>query len=242
VPKINFGKIIAREFFKFIRKKFMTNFVADKEHIISIPVKNIKLEGKLFFPQDAVGIVLFVHGSGSSRLSPRNQSVANVLNQANIATLLFDLLTYDEERIDQFTGELRFNIEFLADRLTAVTTWVSQQTEISGLPLGYFGASTGAAAALLATASQENKIKAIVSRGGRPDLAEKLLSRVNSPTLLIVGGEDKLVIKLNELAMAKMSCIKQLEIVPGATHLFEEPGTLEVVAEIATNWFLKYLQ
>lgn len=208
---------------------------------VEIPINHVHLNGILQIPHHANGIVLFVHGSGSSRLSKRNQHVANVLNEVNIATLLFDLLTPDEEAVDEFTREHRFNIPLLASRLSAATAWVTKQSSTQHLPIGYFGASTGAAAALQAAAKKPD-IAAIVSRGGRPDLAGDALSQVKSPTLLIVGGNDDIVIELNQEALEKLYCTKQLEIVPRATHLFEEPGTLDQVADLAKKWFIKFMK
>lgn len=208
---------------------------------VSIPVGNIMLEGSLHIPEEAHGIVLFAHGSGSSRLSPRNQFVARFLHDAQIATLLFDLLTPEEEVIDDKTRELRFNISFLAKRLQLATDWVSKYEITKNLSLGYFGASTGAAAALIAAAELGSRIKAVVSRGGRPDLAGQTLLKVQSPTLLLVGGNDIQVIELNRQAFNLLTCTKKLEIVPRATHLFEEPGTLEEVGRMASLWFLEYL-
>lgn len=208
---------------------------------IEIPINSIYLNGILHIPENANGIVLFVHGSGSSRLSVRNQHVANVLNTANIATLLFDLLTPEEEEVDEFTREHRFNIELLASRLVAVTDWLLQQPKTNHLSIGYFGASTGGGAALQAAAKKQSVIKAVVSRGGRPDLAGAALSQVKAPTLLIVGGHDEPVIEMNQSAMKEMHCIKKLEIVTGATHLFEEPGALDDVSKLAKDWFIQYL-
>ncbi len=207
---------------------------------IEIPIDSMILNGDLVLPKNSVGLVLFVHGSGSSRLSPRNQFVASVLNQKRIATLLFDLLTLKEEEFDSISGALRFNIPLLSDRLIQVTSWALKNHDLVGLKLGYFGASTGAAAALVAASRKADAVSAIVSRGGRPDLAEDSLREVRCPTLLIVGGYDDVVIDLNKEAMAKMSCIKKLVIVPGATHLFEEEGKLEDVSYHASDWFLKY--
>lgn len=206
-----------------------------------IPINSVFLNGILQIPKNANDIVLFVHGSGSSRFSVRNQYVASVLNKANIATLLFDLLTPKEEEIDQFTREHRFNIELLASRLIAATEWITQQPSTLDLAIGYFGASTGGAAALVAAAKLQTIVKAIVSRGGRPDLAGDALQHVQAPTLLIVGGHDEPVIEMNQNAMTKMPCNKKLVIVPGATHLFEEPGTLDKVAILAKEWFIEYL-
>ena len=201
----------------------------------------VTLDGGLCIPPGARGVVLFAHGSGSSRLSPRNQFVARELRKTGLATLLFDLLTRDEERIDAFSGELRFDIDFLAKRLVAATDWLSARPDAHSLNIGYFGASTGAAAALVAAAQRPETVRAIVSRGGRPDLAGDALPRVEAPTLLIVGGNDTQVIHLNEAAMRQLHSASKLAIVPGATHLFEEPGTLEQVAQLAATWFQKYL-
>lgn len=211
-----------------------------EETLVKIPVGKINLEGGLTIPQEANGLVLFVHGSGSSRKSPRNQYVAQVLNQAGIATLLFDLLTAEEEVVDERTRELRFNIGLLAERLEKVTDWVANNPITKHLNLGYFGASTGAAAALIAEVRTSHLIRAIVSRGGRPDLANLHLSKVKAATLLLVGGLDGIVIELNEEAFSRLICPKKLVIIKGATHLFEEEGTLEEVAETARDWFLKY--
>ncbi|MDA8090019.1 MAG: dienelactone hydrolase family protein [Nitrospiraceae bacterium] len=207
----------------------------DKE--ISIPVDSVSLEGHLSIPEGASSLVIFVHGSGSSRLSPRNQFVAGKLRESGMGFLLFDLLTREED-IDY---ETRFNIGLLAHRLRAVTTWLRKQPDTSSLSFGYFGASTGAAAALEAAADPEMKIGAIVSRGGRPDMAKDALGLVHSPTLLIVGGDDYGVIELNESAYQQMKAVKDLKIIPGATHLFEEPGKLEEVARLAAKWFKKHL-
>ena len=199
------------------------------------------IEGNLTLPEGAYGIVLFAHGSGSSRHSPRNRYVAWLLNQANLATLLVDLLTSDEETIDLRTGQLRFDIELLAERLISVTDWLMQQRDTRRLRIGYFGASTGAGAALVAAAERPDMVGAVVSRGGRPDLAGAALARVRAPTLLIVGGNDFQVIELNRAALAQLRCEKQLVIVPGATHLFEEPGALDEVARLAREWFERHL-
>jgi len=202
---------------------------------MEIPVGKTHLSGDLQIPPKAKGVVLFAHGSGSSRLSPRNQFVAKYLQQAGLATLLIDLLDEKEGREDERTRALRFNIPLLAERLSQITEWLIQKK----LNIGYFGASTGAAAALIAATT--NPVKAIVSRGGRPDLAGNALPKVKAPTLLIVGGYDTEVIELNREALAQLHCEKKLTIVPGATHLFEEPGTLEQVATLARDWFLEYL-
>src|SRR6266700_2586857 len=196
------------------------------------------LSGNLTVPEKAVALVLFAHGSGSSRYSPRNQFVARTLNDAGLATLLFDLLTPDEEAIDMRTREHRFNIGMLAERLVHATRWAKQQDETRDLRIGYFGSSTGAAAALVAAAELPQDVGAVVSREGRPDLAGDALPKVQAPTLLIVGGNDDIVIELNEQARDRMRCEVKLEIVPGATHLFEEPGALEQVAKLASDWFL----
>jgi len=199
------------------------------------------LEGNLSLPEGARGIVLFAHGSGSSRHSPRNRYVAQILNEAKLATLLVDLLTPDEEAIDLRTAHLRFDIGLLAERLVGVTDWLTQYPDTRHLRVGYFGASTGAAAALVAAAQRPDAVDAVVSRGGRPDLAGPALALVRAPTLLIVGGNDFEVVELNRRALALLRCEKRLEIVPGATHLFEEPGALEVVARLAREWFERYL-
>lgn len=211
-----------------------------KELLVKISIGQIVLEGNLTIPEGARGIVVFAHGSGSSRHSPRNRYVAQVLNNAGLATLLFDLLTADEEIIDEQTMRLRFDIGFLAQRLVETTKWLEQNPAAKSLKIGYFGASTGAAAALVA-ASQHPVVGAIVSRGGRPDLAGSALPHVKAPTLLIVGGNDFPVIEMNKEAMKKLRCEKKLVIVPGATHLFEEPGTLEEVARLAADWFIRYI-
>lgn len=211
------------------------------EQTVRIPAAPITLEGDLAVPESAHGVVLFAHGSGSSRHSPRNRYVAQVLQQARLATLLMDLLTRDEELIDEQTGALRFNIEFLAARLIEATGWLREQPEIVQLPLGYFGASTGAAAALVAAASLPGRVGAAVSRGGRPDLAGEALRHVTAPTLMIVGGRDLTVLELNRRALALLPGEKELKIVPGATHLFEEPGALETVAQMARDWFESHL-
>jgi putative phosphoribosyl transferase len=196
------------------------------------------LAGNLNVPENATALVLFVHGSGSSRHSPRNQFVARTLNNAGLATLLFDLLMPEEEAIDARTAELRFNIKLLAERLIHATNWAKQQEQTRDLRIGYFGSSTGGAAALVAAAEVPEDVGAVVSRGGRPDLADQALPKVQAPTLLIVGGNDDVVIELNEQARDRMRCEVKLEIVPGATHLFEEPGALEKVAKLASDWFL----
>jgi putative phosphoribosyl transferase len=209
---------------------------------VSIPVGRVVLGGQLEIPKGAGGLVLFAHGSGSSRHSPRNQLVASVLRDAGNGTLLFDLLTQAEEREDAVTGHLRFDIRFLAERLEAATHWARQHAAARRLPIGYFGSSTGGAAALLAAATLRSSVDAVVSRGGRPDLAEQALPLVSAPTLLIVGEFDETVLRLNETAYAQLQCRKALAVVPRATHLFEEDGALEEVARLAADWFRKYLQ
>ena len=199
------------------------------------------LEGNLQVPGGARAIVLFAHGSGSSRFSPRNRYVARVLQDAELATLLIDLLTPDEERIDLQTRQLRFDIDLLAARLVGATEWLADQPATRALRVGYFGASTGGGAALVAAAERPDAVGAVVSRGGRPDLAGPALATVRSPTLLIVGGLDHPVIRMNQEALARLHCEKRLEIVPGATHLFEELGTLEQVARLARDWFATHL-
>ncbi len=208
---------------------------------VNIPAGNVVLEGALEIPQDAPGLVIFAHGSGSSRHSPRNRFVARVIREAGLGTLLFDLLTRDEEREDAVTGALRFDIALLAQRLMLAASWVRQQPELSSMRIGFFGASTGGGAALVAAASPGNAVHAVVSRGGRPDLAGAALPRVQCPVLLIVGGEDDVVIRLNREALMQLRCPKQLQIVEGATHLFEEPGTLEQVAHLSARWFQHHL-
>ncbi|MHB8771961.1 MAG: dienelactone hydrolase family protein [Syntrophales bacterium] len=208
---------------------------------VRIVVDRVTLEGDLAIPETARGIVVFVHGSGSSRFSSRNRYVAQYLRQDGLATLLFDLLTRQEEEIDTYTMKLRFDIGLLARRLSGVTRWLAAQAETRNLAVGYFGASTGAAAALIAETENPAAVKAIVARGGRPDLAAAALGQVQAPTLLIVGGNDYQVILLNEQAMDRLPGPKRMVIVPGATHLFEEPGALEQAANLASQWFRRYL-
>ena len=209
---------------------------------VRIPIDSIALEGNLIIPEEAKGIVIFAHGSGSSRHSPRNQYVAQELQRSGLGTLLFDLLTVEEERVDMLTRHLRFDIDLLATRLVNVTTWLLSNPKTKGFNIGYFGASTGAAAALIAAKEHADTVKAVVSRGGRPDLAESALMYVKAPTLLIVGGKDTQVIDLNQWALDRMTMLeKELKIVPGATHLFEEKGALEEVARLAGEWFKRYI-
>ena len=206
-----------------------------------IPVDGITLEGDLTIPEGATAIVLFAHGSGSSRFSPRNRAVASELQSAGFATLLLDLLTVEEEDAEAATRHLRFNIELLATRLGAATDWIGRRADTRTLPIGYFGASTGAAAALVAASRRRHIVRAVVSRGGRPDLAGTALGMVQAATLLIVGSLDTQVIALNEEAYRRLTCAKRIDIVPGATHLFEEPGALESVSRLARQWFDEYL-
>ena len=208
---------------------------------VIIQISKVTLEGNIFVPEGSTGIVLFAHGSGSSRLSPRNQFVAEELNKNGIATLLFDLLTAEEEVLDLQTGHLRFDIPLLAKRLVNTTDWILKNSELKSLNIGYFGASTGGGAALVAASERPKVVKAVVSRGGRPDLAGQSLLGVKCPTLLIVGGYDEPVIELNKKALTLLKSEKKLVIIPGATHLFEEKGKLDEVASHACNWFLKYL-
>ena len=212
-----------------------------EERLVQVPAGAVTLEGNLTLPQDSQAVVLFAHGSASSRHSPRNRYVARMLNEAKLATLLIDLLTPHEEVIDERTAQLRFDIDLLAERLVDTTDWLTQYPDTKYLRIGYFGASTGAAAALVAAAERPDQVHAIVSRGGRPDLAGPALPRVRAPTLLIVGGNDVQVIELNRLALAQLRSEKQLVIIPGATHLFEEPGALDKVAWLAREWFQRHL-
>lgn len=207
---------------------------------VEMQVDSTRLFGDFALPQGAQALVVFAHGSGSSRLSGRNKYVAQVLQDAGLATLLFDLLSPDEEEVDRFTAHLRFDIQLLAARVVAVSDWLRGRPEMEGMKLGYFGASTGAAAALVA-ATRVDGVGAVVSRGGRPDLAERDLPAVTAPTLLIVGGNDFTVLELNRFAYDRLRAPKELAVVPGATHLFEEPGTLEQAAALARDWFLRYL-
>jgi putative phosphoribosyl transferase len=208
---------------------------------VSIPTGEETINGNLEIPQGARVIVLFAHGSGSSRFSPRNTYVARLMNKHGMATLLMDLLTADEEAIDEQTAEYRFDIDLLAKRLIDATVWLQQNRATASLAIGYFGASTGAAAALIAAAKLPNDVKAVVSRGGRPDLASEHLAKVKAPTLLIVGGDDFEVLEMNKNALKLIRVEKKLEVVPGATHLFEEPGKLQEAAEFAIYWFSKHL-
>jgi dienelactone hydrolase len=213
----------------------------EQAHAVRIAAGRASLDGDLVLPAEVAGVVLFAHGSGSSRMSSRNRYVAQELRRSRLGTLLMDLLTPEEEAVDARTAHLRFDIGLLADRLGAATDWLLADPRTRGLAIGYFGASTGGGAALLAAAERPETAAAVVSRGGRPDLAGDALPRVQAPTLLIVGGRDEPVIGMNREALARMRCEKRLEIVPGATHLFEEPGTLEEVARLAAAWFGRHV-
>jgi dienelactone hydrolase len=214
----------------------------EKDRPVRLQADGVTLDGDLTMPAGARGVVLFAHGSGSSRHSPRNRYVARVLREAGLGTLLVDLLTRDEERAEARTGHLRFDIPLLARRLGAAIEWLAWDGETRGLPVGLFGASTGGGAALVAAAEHPGSVRAVVSRGGRPDLAGDALASVRAPTLLIVGERDHPVIAMNRDALARLDCEKRLEIVPGATHLFEEKGTLEQVARLAAGWFERALR
>jgi len=211
------------------------------EGLVRVPAGSAALEGNLLIPAEATGVVLFAHGSGSSRFSSRNRYVAQELRRGGLATLLIDLLTVQEEAVDVRTAHLRFDIDLLADRLAGTIEWMSRQPSTSRLRVGLFGASTGGGAALVAAARLPERVSAVVSRGGRPDLAGAALPTVKAPALLIVGGDDIPVIRMNQEAYDLMTCERRMEIVPGASHLFEEPGTLERVAELARDWFVKHL-
>lgn len=216
--------------------------VSKEKNLVRVPAGEVQLEGNLEIPAGAKGIVLFAHGSGSSRHSPRNNFVAGALRKGNLATLLIDLLTMEEEMLDERTGHLRFDIGLLTQRLISITDWLASHSTTKHLKIGYFGSSTGAAAALAAAAERPKKCGAVVSRGGRPDLAGNALPFVKAPTLLIVGGDDTVVIDLNKKAFEQLHAEKKMVIIPGATHLFEEPGTLEEVARFARDWFAEKLQ
>lgn len=208
---------------------------------VRVDVGVVSIDGDLRVPDRAAGLVIFAHGSGSSRFSRRNRAVAGVLEAAGFGTLLLDLLTPDEESVDERTREHRFDIDLLGRRVVGATDWVQARPDLHHLPVALFGASTGAAAALMAAAARPEIARAVISRGGRPDLADEALPNVQAPTLLIVGGDDAGVIELNQQACAELGCVKHLAIVPGATHLFEEPGTLEEVARLAAEWFTRHL-
>jgi putative phosphoribosyl transferase len=211
------------------------------ERTVRVSAGAVTLDGNLIMPEGARGIVLFAHGSASSRHSPRNRYVAHLLNDGGFATLLIDLLTSDEEEVDRETAQVRFDIDLLADRLVRAADWLGHQAGTRDLPLGIFGASTGAAAAIVAAAARPESVAAVVSRGGRPDLAGPALPAVRAPTLLIVGGDDTPVIALNRQAYARLRCEKEMVIIPGASHLFEEPGALDEVARLAREWFTRHL-
>lgn len=213
----------------------------DEGTLVRVPAGGQALEGNLAVPGNARGIVVFAHGSGSSRHSPRNRAVAAMLREGGLATLLVDLLTPEEGAVDEETARLRFDIDLLAERLVDATDWLGEVEETRGLGVGYFGASTGGGAALVAAARRPNSVRGVVSRGGRPDLAGAALARVRAPTLLIVGGHDPVVVELNREAFDRLRCEKEMAVVPGATHLFEEPGALGEVARLARDWFLRHL-
>ena len=215
--------------------------VSEFQTPVGIPAGSRVLGGELAIPEGATGMILFAHGSGSSRFSPRNQYVANELRQEGFGTLLFDLLTADEEESDRFSCRFRFDIDLLAARLSAATVWVTRYDRVGGLPIGYFGASTGGAAAIVAAAALGETVRAVVSRGGRPDLASDALGHVTAPTLLIVGGQDREVLRLNQAALDNLRCPAALAVVPEATHLFVEPGALEEVSRLAADWFQRHL-
>jgi putative phosphoribosyl transferase len=219
----------------------MRPFEEGAGHLVRVPAGPVVLEGNLEIPEGATGIVLFAHGSGSSRHSPRNRAVARSLQVDGLGTLLVDLLTPDEEMADDASGRLRFDIDLLAERLVGATDWLAKEPATHKLRVGYFGASTGGGAAIVAAAQRPNIVRAVVSRGGRPDLAGSALGRVRVPTLLIVGGEDRPVLAMNRNAFDRIQAKKRLEIITGATHLFEEPGALEQVARLAAAWFLEFL-
>ncbi len=208
---------------------------------VRLVLSGAELEGSLTLPEAAPGLVLFAHGSGSSRHSPRNRYVAEILQGAGLGTLLMDLLTRDEDAVDQFTRQFRFDIGLLGDRLTGAIDWLERQSDTRDLPIGLFGASTGAAAALQAAAARPDNVRAVVSRGGRPDLAGEALERVRAPTLLIVGADDTPVIPLNDAALRRMKAPAEMRLVPGASHLFEEPGTLAEASGLARDWFVRHL-
>ncbi|HUS57782.1 MAG TPA: dienelactone hydrolase family protein [Planctomycetota bacterium] len=219
----------------------MSKTLAETEEV-ALQSGKATLQASLTIPDNAAGLVIFVHGSGSSRFSPRNRSVAAKLNDGALATLLLDLLTMPEQRADEHTGHLRFNIPFLAGRVAGALDWSAAEERTRALPIGLFGASTGAAAALIAAAERPEVVRAVVSRGGRPDLAPEALPLVKAPVLLIIGGDDSPVIEMNRQAAQLLNTEHRIEIVPGATHLFEEPGTLDQVAQLARDWFRKHLR
>jgi pimeloyl-ACP methyl ester carboxylesterase len=208
---------------------------------LQVPLTEARLDADLLLPGEAIGVVVFVHGSGSGRASPRNRQVAEAFNRRGLAALLFDLLTVEEQRRDAVSRELRFDIGLLARRLVGMIDWLGERLELAGLPVGLYGASTGVAAALLAAAQRPEAVRAVVSRGGRSDLARAALGQVRAPTLQIVGGEDDVVLQLNRVVAAELCGVQALEVIPGASHLFEEPGALEQVERLAGGWFERYL-
>ncbi len=218
----------------------MSSRISESEYRLKVDAQGV-LEGTLALPPHPTGVVLFAHGFGSSRMSPRNRYVARALNQASLATLLLDLLTPSEEAVDKLTHELRFDLDLLTQRMTLATDWLTRTEGTADLPVGYFGTSTGAGAALIAATTRSLLVRAVVSRGGRPDLAGDALPEVRAPTLLIVGGRDKTVLALNEAALERLTCEKSLGVVPDAGPLFEEPGTLRQVAALTRRWFRQYL-
>jgi pimeloyl-ACP methyl ester carboxylesterase len=220
---------------------YVPSEVSSRSRDVEIPIGAGHLAGRLDLPNAAIGVVLFAHGSGSSRFSPRNQQVAQTLQGQQLGTLLIDLLTAHEEQADQYGGHLRFDIDLLAARVESAIDWMTTQPDIAGLNVGLFGASTGAAAAIAAAASRPDKVQAVVSRGGRPDLAKGALTQLRAPTLLIVGGNDTVVLELNERARRAIHAPVELAIIPGASHLFEESGTLAQVADLAAGWFKRHL-
>lgn len=219
----------------------MNHMSKEEDNFVQIPMGDLTLDGSLVVPRYAEGAVIFAHGSGSSRFSRRNRYVADVLESVGLATLLMDLLTREEEEVDMMTGHLRFNVGMLSDRLIGATDWLQSNPLTENLNIGYFGSSTGAGAALIAAVKKPEAVQAVVSRGGRPDLARQYLPLVRSPTLLIVGGYDTRVIEINEEALAHLKTTKMLEIIPGASHLFEEPGKLVEVAKLAAGWFTRFI-
>lgn len=216
--------------------------LAHEEGLVHVDADGVQLEGNLLVPAGAFGVVVFAHGSGSSRFSSRNRHVAELLREGDAGTLLIDLLSAKEELVDTRTSHLRFDIDLLAARLVGTIQWLGERPDVGHLPVGLFGASTGAAAALVAAARLPERVHAVVSRGGRPDLAGRALPKVKAPTLLIVGGDDTPVIQLNQEAYQLLTCEKRVEIIPDATHLFEEPGALDQVAHLARDWFAEHLK
>jgi pimeloyl-ACP methyl ester carboxylesterase len=247
--RLSGGEALARRLHNVLEQSIQasqgTDMASSTDTLTPRPVRvrltDVELNADLSLPADAVGLVVFVHGSGSSRHSARNRAVAEVFQRARLGTLLLDLLTEEEDRVDSTTAEFRFDIPLLAERVVETVDWVHAHPPIGSLGVGLFGASTGAAAALIAAAKRPRRVRAVVSRGGRVDLAEPLLGEVTAPTLLIVGGHDDVVVQLNRGALGRLRAPKAIEIIRGATHLFEEPGTLDQVAEMARDWFLRYV-